>query len=98
MQYADLGQIGLHYSNVGNKDAPCVVLANSLGTDFRLCDLILPLLPKGLRSIRYDKRGHGLSECPDPPYSMAALVKDAEMLLDHIGVKDCILWASRLAV
>jgi 3-oxoadipate enol-lactonase len=37
------------------------VFANSLGTDLRLWDRILPLLPKGLHTIRYDKRGHGLS-------------------------------------
>ncbi len=41
-----------------------VVFANSLGTDFRLWDKVLPLLPPGLRIIRYDKRGHGLSSCP----------------------------------
>ena len=90
MQYADLGQIGLHYSDAGEKNAPCVVFANSLGTDFRLWDPILPMLPKGLRIIRYDKRGHGLSHCPTPPYSMGALVRDAEKLLDHLSVKDCV--------
>ena len=58
MQYVDLGQVGVHYSDVGKKDAPCVVFANSLGTDFRLWDPILPMLPKELRIIRYDKRGH----------------------------------------
>ena len=90
MQYADLGPIGIYYSDLGNKEAPCVVFANSLGTDFRLWDPILPMLPEGLRIIRYDKRGHGLSECPAPPYSMGALVNDAELLLNHLGVKDCV--------
>ena len=27
MHYADLGQIGLHYSDIGDKEAPCVVFA-----------------------------------------------------------------------
>jgi 3-oxoadipate enol-lactonase len=40
---------------------PAVVFANSLGTDLRLWSHVLPLLPPGLRLIRYDKRGHGLS-------------------------------------
>lgn len=48
------------------------------------------MLPAGLRLIRYDKRGHGLSSCPDGPYSMGALVTDVERLLDHLGVKDCV--------
>ena len=71
---------------MGDKEAPCVVFANSLGTDFRLWDPILPFLPNGLRIVRYDKRGHGLSQCPAPPYSMGALVHDAERLLDHLNV------------
>lgn len=41
--------------------APAVVFVNSLGTDLRLWDRVLPLLPPGLRYVRYDKRGHGLS-------------------------------------
>ena len=90
MQYVDLGQVGVHYSDIGKKDAPCVVFANSLGTDFRLWDPILPMLPKELRIIRYDKRGHGVSHCPAPPYSMGTLVRDAEKLLDYLGVKDCV--------
>jgi 3-oxoadipate enol-lactonase len=51
----------LHVQVDGPAGGPAVVLANSLGTDLRLWDRVLPLLPKGLRYIRYDKRGHGLS-------------------------------------
>jgi 3-oxoadipate enol-lactonase len=90
MHYADLGDIKLHYSDTGNRDSPAVVFANSLGTDLRLWDPILPLLPKSLRIIRYDKRGHGLSQCPRPPYSMGALVQEIERLLDQLNVKDCV--------
>lgn len=51
----------LHVRADGPEDGPAVVYANSLGTDLRLWDRVLPLLPPGLRHIRYDKRGHGLS-------------------------------------
>lgn len=90
MKIADLGDIRLHYKDEGPKDGPAVVFANSLGTDLRLWDAVLPHLPEGLRLIRYDKRGHGLSDCPEGPYSMGTLVRDAEGLLDHLGVKDCV--------
>ena len=50
-----------------------------------------PLLPKGLRIIRFDKRGHGLSDCPPAPYTMGSLVRDAERLLDMLEVRDA-LW------
>ncbi len=89
MQIADLGDVQLHYRVDGPADGAPVVFANSLGTDFRLWDPILPYLPEGLRLIRFDKRGHGLSSCPAAPYTMGALVSDAERLLDLLEVRDC---------
>ncbi|WP_296763383.1 3-oxoadipate enol-lactonase [Sediminimonas sp.] len=80
----------LHVREDGAPNGAPVVFANSLGTDLRLWDKVLPLLPAGLRIIRYDKRGHGLSDCPRGPYSMGALVRDAEALLDALEVRDCV--------
>jgi 3-oxoadipate enol-lactonase len=88
MDVAQLNGIHIHYSDAG-ADAP-VVFCNSLGTDMRLWDKVLPLLPDGLRIIRFDMRGHGLSDCPRAPYSMGQLISDAEALLDHLGVRDCV--------
>ena len=88
MQVCDLGDIKLNYREDGDPDGAPLVFANSLGTDLRLWDQVVPLLPKGLRIIRYDKRGHGLSDCPPGPYSMGALVRDVEQLLDALKVKD----------
>lgn len=90
MKIFDAGDVRLHYRVDGPDDGRPVVFANSLGTDMRLWDLVLPLLPKGLRIIRYDKRGHGLSTVPNGPYSMGALVRDCEKLLDHLNVRDCV--------
>jgi len=90
MQRPDLGDVQLHYREDGAEDGPPVVFANSLGTDLRLWDPVLPYLPPNLRYIRYDKRGHGLSSCPPAPYSMGALVSDVERLLDRLSVKNCL--------
>ncbi|WP_299988226.1 3-oxoadipate enol-lactonase [uncultured Ruegeria sp.] len=90
MHIADLKDVRIHYRIDGDPNGAPVVFANSLGTDMRLWDPVLPLLPKGLRIIRYDKRGHGLSSAPTAPYSMGNLVRDAERLLDHLKVKDCV--------
>ena len=51
----------LHVAENGPADGVALVFSNSLGTDFRIWDALLPHLPAGLRIIRYDKRGHGLS-------------------------------------
>ena len=90
MNILDLGDIHIHWREDGDPAGAPVVFANSLGTDLRLWDRLIPLLPAGLRLIRYDKRGHGLSACPPGPYAMGALVRDAERLLDALGVTDCV--------
>jgi 3-oxoadipate enol-lactonase len=70
--------VTLHVKREGPADGPPVVFANSLGTDLRLWDDVVARLPAGLHLVRYDKRGHGLSTAPPAPYSMGALVRDAE--------------------
>ncbi|MCD9149172.1 3-oxoadipate enol-lactonase [Pseudophaeobacter flagellatus] len=90
MQIADLGDVQLHYRIDGDPEGAPIVFANSLGTDLRVWDQVIDRLPAGLKVIRYDKRGHGLSSCPEAPYSMGALVRDAERLLDLLSVRDCV--------
>ncbi|MGR3366889.1 MAG: 3-oxoadipate enol-lactonase [Sagittula sp.] len=90
MQTVQLGDTRIHYALTGPEDGTPVVFANSLGTDFRLWDEILPMLPDNLRILRFDKRGHGLSDTPKGPYSMGALITDTERLMDHLGLKDTI--------
>lgn len=74
----------------GPADGPPLVFANSLGSDHRLWDPLLPHLPDTLRIIRYDKRGHGQSDVPPAPYSMGQMISDAEAVCDAHSVKDCV--------
>ena len=91
MHVADLGTVKLHYRIDGDPDGAPVLFSNSLGTDLRLWDQVIDLLPKtGLRFIRYDKRGHGLSECTPAPYTMGTLVRDVERLMDHLDIRGAI--------
>ncbi len=85
-----LGEVTLHYRLEGDPDGFPVVFANSLGTDFRLWDKIIPLLPDGLRILRFDKRGHGLSSCPRGGYTIDELVDDTANLLQALQIKDCL--------
>ncbi len=80
--------VNIHMRDEGPKDGPMIVFSNSLGTTLHLWDPILPLLPAGLRIIRYDARGHGRSSVPDAPYTMGQLVSDAEAVCDSCSVKD----------
>lgn len=86
------GRVGLscQVDYADSPDAPTIVFANSLGTNLHLWDLILPLLPQGLRVIRYDMRGHGQSDVPPAPYTMGNLVSDAEAVCTHFNVRDAL--------
>lgn len=91
MLVADLDGLCTHYTDEGTPTGPAIVFANSLGTDLRLWDKIVPQLPAGLRIVRYDKRGHGLTSATPGPYSMGTLVGDLEKLLDHLQITGCLL-------
>jgi 3-oxoadipate enol-lactonase len=80
--------VNLHYRIDGDPEGMPLVFANSLGTDFRLWDKILPLLPEGLRILRFDARGHGLSSCPPGEYTMTQLVDDAAGLMRALDFQD----------
>ncbi|EFO30301.1 3-oxoadipate enol-lactonase [Roseibium sp. TrichSKD4] len=83
--------VDLHWQQEGDPDGQPVVFANSLGTDLRIWDAVIELLPReGIRYIRFDNRGHGLSACPSSPYTMGELADDAEAVLDHLEVTDCL--------
>lgn len=91
MAFAELNGVVLHYADEGLRDAPVIAFSNSLGTDFRIWDGVVEALGEQFRTIRYDKRGHGLSTCPPSPYTMDEHVGDFAALLDHVGVGNAII-------
>ena len=90
MPKAALDGITLNYRLDGDPSGAHLVFAYSLGTNLHMWDPIMDLLPDGLRILRYDMRGHGESEVPEPPYSMGALVRDIELLLDMLEFRNCL--------
>lgn len=87
MQCIENEGVSLHVREDGPAEGRVVMFSNSLGTDLRVWDLLLPHLPAGLRLIRYDTRGHGLSDCPAPPYAMDDLVDDALAVIESLGLQ-----------
>ncbi|WP_342076426.1 3-oxoadipate enol-lactonase [Yoonia sp. SS1-5] len=82
--------IGLNVKVEGPENGPAVVFANSLGTNLQLWDDVVARMPPALRLVRYDLRGHGGSDVPEPPYSMGQLVSDAEAICDACNIRDCV--------
>ncbi len=75
----------------GPKTGPPLVLIHALGTNITLWDGLIPLLPPDLRILTFDLRGHGKSDVPAPPYTMGALIRDAERLMDHFAIRDAVV-------
>ena len=75
-----------HYLDEGPRDAAAIVLTNSLGTDFRIWDDVARPMVQRRRIVRYDKRGHGLSQLRTGPASIADYAADLAALLDRLGL------------
>jgi 3-oxoadipate enol-lactonase len=88
MQVRTVNGIRIHHAVTGPETGAPVVFANSLGTDFRIWDRVLARLPGDLRVLRYDMRGHGLSDAPEGAYFMGDLVADAAGLMEATGFRD----------
>src|SRR3712207_4811904 len=67
-------------------DPSWLILSHSLAADHTMWDAQIPALTTRYRVLRYDTRGHGLSDAPDGPYSFDMLVDDVVALMDHYAI------------
>ena len=91
MAFGRCNGIVVHHEVAGGPDLPAMVFANSLGTDLRVWDALLPHFAGRFRLVRYDKRGHGLSDLGGDPFSIALLADDLAALLDGLGVERAVV-------
>ncbi len=71
----------------GPAGAPWLVLSNSLGTTSSLWDPQMPALRHRFRVVRYEHRGHGGTDAPPGPYTIADLAGDLLGVLDTVGAE-----------
>ena len=67
-------------------DPAWLILSTSIASDHTMWDPQIPALTTRYRVLRYDTRGHGLSDAPDGPYSFDLLVEDVIALMDSHGI------------
>ncbi len=79
--------ISMHYTLNGPASAPVVTLSHSLATDLSMWEPQVGALAARYRVLRYDTRGHGGSDAPAGPYSLAQLAEDARALLQVLGIE-----------
>jgi len=82
-----IGATGIAYRVDGPDDAPAIVFINSLGTDHRLWDAQVPAFVRDRRVVRFDFCGHGASDPPRGPVSIASFGDDLIALLDHLAIE-----------
>jgi 3-oxoadipate enol-lactonase len=88
MTYTHVNGARFHYRLDGAADAPVVVFSNSLGTNFAMWDAQIPALAQKYRVLRYDSRGHGMSDVTPGPYTIETLGRDVVGLLDVLQIPD----------
>lgn len=86
MAFVRAGDLVVHYELSGHPDRPTILFANSLGTSFHVWDAQAAALSDRFRILRYDMRGHGLTDCTPGAYAIAQLADDARALLDALRI------------
>ena len=83
--FLDVRGMSAHVREDGPEDGAAVAFVNSLGSDLRIWDEVVADLARDYRCIRYDKRGHGLSEDAEP-YDLETQTEDLLGVLEACTV------------
>ena len=94
--YVQANGVTLNGTLEGTIDETPLIFINSLGSDLRSWDSVISILDQNKVSeshliVRYDKRGHGLSDCPSPPYALRDHAEDLAGLIEAKGFDQVIL-------
>ena len=77
---------GIHYETDGAPGLPVLIFSNSLGTTLEMWDAQAREFSEHYYVVRYDTRGHGRSDSPAGPYSLAQLGGDVLALMDYLSI------------
>ena len=91
MNFTTVNGITIHYAFEGLREEIPLVFVNALGTDLRIWDGVVQHFMNRYPVVRYDKRGHGLSDSPQAPYSIHDFSTDLLRLLEHLDLSKVIL-------
>lgn len=86
MPHVQANGITLHYDLRGPEQASVVVFSNSVGATLEMWDAQAAALSGPYRVLRYDTRGHGLSQAVHEPTTVYDLADDLAALLAGLGI------------
>jgi len=86
MPFVSINGHRCHYRREGHDGRPVVVLSHCLGLDHGLWDTLTRQLAPHYAVVRYDTRGHGVSEATPGDYPVEQLSRDVLALADALGI------------
>ncbi|MEN8042136.1 MAG: alpha/beta hydrolase [Actinomycetota bacterium] len=87
MSTVQVNGVSLHYTDQGEGDP--VLLIHGLGSSGADWEMQIPALIPDFRVIAVDLRGHGQSDKPDGPYSIAMFAGDVAAVIEELGIAPC---------
>jgi len=84
--FVEIRGLAIHIAVDGPPGAPALLLMHSLGSSLHIWDAQAKALASGLRVVRFDLRGHGLSQTGAGPCTLDDLAGDALGVLDALGI------------
>jgi 3-oxoadipate enol-lactonase/4-carboxymuconolactone decarboxylase len=84
--FVEIRGLATHVAVDGPPGAPALLLVHSLGTNLHVWDAQVAGLAAGFRVVRFDFRGHGLTEVGAGPCTIDELAADALAVLDALGI------------
>lgn len=84
--FVEIRGLATHVAVDGPPGAPAMLLLHSLGTNLHVWDAQVDSLARGFRVVRFDLRGHGLTELSAGPFAIEDLADDALAVLDALGI------------
>ena len=81
----------IYYQFDGEDGRPVVMLSNSLGSNMTMWEPQLAALIDRYHVLRYDNRGHGMSDVAPGPYTLDRIGSDARELIAHLNL-GAVLW------
>src|SRR4026208_2342404 len=89
MDVINCNGISIHYHWVNSGRENTFLLINSLGTDLRIWDDVAAALEPYGNVLRFDKRGHGLSDVVVDTRGLDDYAMDALTMLEKLSIRKC---------
>src|SRR5262245_54770905 len=87
----DTGKVRVWYSDLGSGEP--LMMVDGMTAGHHIWDFVRPHLSE-YRTITWEPRGLGHSDCPPPPYGVEVWADDLRDLLDGLGIERTHLWAA----